>query len=118
MSGVGFTRPVRALYQAQDFLREKEKGRLCIDSRVLKKSPRRGPTLESTDVTQPVEAYAEACNHTLGGVLVQNGHPIRSESLKQSGAENSYTVFKKGTLVIVCSQKDMKLYSHGSTHVR
>ena len=70
LSGAGFTRPAKAPYKAQGFLRKEEKGRLGVDSRVLKQAPRRGPTLGSASVTLPVKAYAEACNHALSGVLL------------------------------------------------
>ena len=118
LSGAGFTRPAKAPYKAQDFLREEEKGRLGIDSCVLKQAPRRGPTLGSVSVTQPVEAYTEVCNHALSGVLLQNGHPIAFESQKKSATEGNYTVFEEETLAIVPSLRDGRQYSHRSTFIR
>ena len=90
LSCAGFTRPAKAPYKAQCFFREEEKGRLGVDNRALKQAPRRGPTLGSASVTLLVEAYSEACNHALSGVLLQNGHPIAFESQKKSATEGNY----------------------------
>ena len=67
LSGAGFTRPTKALYQAQDCLWKEEKGRLSVDSRVLKQAPRRGTILGSVSVTQPTKAYVEVRSHALSG---------------------------------------------------
>ena len=118
LSGARFTRCAKAPYKAQDFLREEEKGQLCVDNRVLKQAPRRGPTIESVSGTQPVEDYAEAYGPISGDVLMQNGYPVAAESQKQGTAEGSYTMFGKGTLATVHSLKDGRQHSQGSTHGR
>ena len=97
---------------------EEEKGRLGVNSRVLKQAPRRGPTLGSAIVTLPVETYAEACNHALSDVLLQNGHPIAFESQKKSATEGNYTVFEEEALAIAPSPRDGRQCSHRSTFVR
>ena len=107
LSCTGFTRLAKASYKAQGFLREEEKGRLGVNSRVLKQAPRRGPTLGSAIVTLPVETYAEACNHALSGVLLQNGHLISFESQKKSATKD-----------IATSLRDGRRCSHRSTFVR
>ena len=71
LSGAGSTRPARDPYQAQDFLRKEENGQLCVNNRVLKQAPRRGPTFESVSGTQPVEAYAKAYGPMSGGIEEQ-----------------------------------------------
>ena len=86
-----------------------------VDNRVLKQAPRRGPTLGSVSVTRPVETYAEACSHVLSGVLLQNRHPIASESQKKSATEGNHTVFDEETLAIAHSLRDGRLGSHRST---
>ena len=88
-----------------------------VDNHVLKQALRRGPTLGSVSVTQPVEAYAEACNHALSDVLLQNGHPIAFESQKKSATEGNYTVFEEETLAIAPSLRDGRQCSHRSTFV-
>ena len=118
LSGAGSTRPTRDPYQAQDFLRKEENGQLCVNNRVLKQAPRRGPTFESVSGTQPVEAYAKAYGPVSGGILMQNGHPVTAESQKQSAAEGSYTMFGKGMLTTIRSLKDGRQHSQGSTHGR
>ena len=69
-------------------------------------------------MTQPTKAYAEAFNHALSSVLVQNGHPIAFESQKKSATERNYTVFEEETFAIVHSLGDGRQYSHISTFVR
>ena len=116
---VGYSQgPANAPYKAQGFLCEEEKGRLGVDSRVLKQAPRRGPTPGSTGVTLPIEAYAEVCNHALSGILLQNGHPIVVESQKKSATEGNYTVFEEEALAIAPSPRDGRQCSHRSTFVR
>ena len=69
------------------------------------------------DVTQPVEAHVDAFNYTLGDVLVQNGHPIASESRKSSTAEKSYMVFEEETLATVHCLRVWQRYSWRSTYI-
>ena len=118
LSSAGFSRPAGAPYKAQGFLREEEKGRFSVDSRVLKQAPRRGPILGSVSVTQPVETYAEACSHALSGVLLQNRHPIEFENQKKSATEGNDTVFEEETLAIAHSLRDGRQGSHRLTLVK
>ena len=85
---------------------------------MLKQAPRRGPTLGSASVTQPTEAYAEACNHALSGGLLQNRHPIAFKSQKKSAKEGNYTVFEEEALAIAPSLRDGRQCSQRSTFVR
>ena len=89
-----------------------------VDNRVLKQAPRRGPTLGSASLTQPIEAYTEACSHALSGVLLQNRHLIASESQKKSATEGNHTVFEEETLAIAHGLRDGRQGSHRSTFVR
>ena len=57
---------------------------MCVNNRVLKQAPRRGPTVGSVSGTQPVEAYAKAYGLVSGGILMQNGHPVTADSQKKS----------------------------------
>ncbi|XP_031736960.1 uncharacterized protein LOC116402112 [Cucumis sativus] len=118
LSSAGFARPAGAPYKAQGFLREEENWRLCVNNRVLKQAPWRGPILGSVSMTQPVETYTEACSHALSGVLLQNRHPIAFESQKKSATEGNYTMFEEETLAIAHSLRDGRRGSHRLTFVK
>ena len=46
----------------------------------------RGPVLGLVDVTKPFEIETDASDFVLGGVLIQEGHPIAYESRKLNNA--------------------------------
>ena len=46
----------------------------------LKATMTRGPVLGLVDVTKPFEIETDASDFALGGVLIQEGHPIAYES--------------------------------------
>ena len=49
---------------------------------------------------------ADALDRALGGVLVQEGHPVAFESRKLNGAEQGYNMHEKEmTVVIHCPQQ-------------
>ncbi|KAL4018124.1 hypothetical protein IC575_021714 [Cucumis melo] len=48
----------------------------------LKQALMEGPLLRIADVTKPFEVETDASDYALGGVLLQNGHPIAYESRK------------------------------------
>ena len=98
LSSAEFSRPAGAPYKAQGFFHEEENWRLCVNNHVLKQAPRRGPTLGSMSVSQPVEADAEACSHALSGVLLQKGHPIAFESQKKSATEGNQACQANGPM--------------------
>ncbi|TYK23056.1 reverse transcriptase [Cucumis melo var. makuwa] len=51
-----------------------------------------GPLLGIADVTKPFEVETDASDYALGGVLLQNGHPIAYESRKLNAAERRFVV--------------------------
>ena len=61
----------------------------------------RGPVLGLVDVTKPFEIEADASDFALGGVLIQEGHPITYESRKLNDAERRYTISGKEMLAVV-----------------
>ncbi|KAA0054053.1 reverse transcriptase [Cucumis melo var. makuwa] len=66
----------------------------------LKQAMMEGTLLGIADVTKPFEVETDASDYALGGVLLQNGHPIAYESRKLNAAERRYTVFEKEMLAI------------------
>ncbi|TYK07217.1 polyprotein [Cucumis melo var. makuwa] len=73
----------------------------------LKQAMMEGPVLGIANVTKPFEVETDASDYALGGVLLQNGHPITYESRKVKAVEKRYTVFEKEMLVVVhCLRKD------------
>ena len=61
----------------------------------LKETMTRGHVLELVDVSKPFEIKTDASNFALGGVLIQEGHPIAYESQKLNDVERRYTISKK-----------------------
>ena len=67
----------------------------------LKTTMTRGPILGLVDVSKPFEVEKDASNFALGGVLIQEGHPIAYKSRKLNDAERRYTVSENEMLVVV-----------------
>jgi len=77
----------------------------------------RGPVLGLVDVTKPFEVETDASDFALGGVLIQEGHPIAYESRKLNIAERSYTVSEKEMLAVVHCLRVWRQYLLGSRFV-
>ncbi|KAA0060093.1 uncharacterized protein E6C27_scaffold39G00090 [Cucumis melo var. makuwa] len=58
----------------------------------LKQAMMEGPLLGIADVTKPFEVETDASDYALGGVLLQNGHPIAYEIRKLNAAERRDTL--------------------------
>ena len=67
----------------------------------LKATMTRGFVLGLVDVTKPFEIETDASDFALGGVLIQEGHPIVYESRKLNDAERRYTISEKEMLAVV-----------------
>ncbi|TYK15859.1 reverse transcriptase [Cucumis melo var. makuwa] len=76
-----------------------------------------GPLLGIADVTKPFEVETDASDYALGGVLLQNGHPIAYESQKLNVAERRYTVSEKDMLAVVHCLRAWRQYLLGSSFV-
>lgn len=57
--------------------------------------------LRITNVTLPFEVKTNASDSALGGVLLQDGHPIAYESRKLNEVERRYATSEKEMLVVV-----------------
>jgi len=83
----------------------------------LKATMTRGPVLGLVDVTKPFEVETDASDYALGGVLLQDGHPIAYESRKLNSAERRYTVSEKEMLAVVHCLRVWRQYLLGSCFV-
>ena len=59
------------------------------------------PVLAFLDHTKPFEVQTDASDFAIGGVLMQEGHPIAFESRKLNDTECRYTVQEKETTTII-----------------
>nr|GEU48103.1 hypothetical protein [Tanacetum cinerariifolium] len=58
----------------------------------LKKAVMEEPMLRLSDVTMHFELYMDASDFAIGGVIMQDGHPITFESRKLNETERKYTM--------------------------
>jgi len=69
----------------------------------LKKAVTEEPILSLPNLSRPFELYADASDLAIGGVLMQEGHPIAFESRKLNDTKRRYIVQEKEiTAVIHC----------------
>ncbi|GJR65635.1 putative nucleotidyltransferase, ribonuclease H [Tanacetum coccineum] len=73
--------------------------------------------LRLPDVTMPFELHMDASNFSIGGVLMQDGHPIAFESRKLNETERKYTVQEKEMTEIVHCLRIWRHYLLGSRFV-
>ena len=72
----------------------------------LKQAISKEPVLHLPNLDLPFEVKTDASNKALGGVLVQEGHPVAFESWKLNGAEQRYSTHEKEmTAVVHCLQQ-------------
>nr|GEW28756.1 hypothetical protein [Tanacetum cinerariifolium] len=67
----------------------------------LKKAVMEEPVLRLPDVTMPFKLHTDASDFAIGGVLMQDGHPIAFESRKLNETERKYTVQEKEITAVV-----------------
>ena len=75
------------------------------------------PVLALPDVSRPFEVQTDASDFALGGVLLQEGHPVAYESHKLSEAERRYTAQEKEMLAVVHCLRVWRHYLLGSKFV-
>ena len=75
------------------------------------------PVLKLPDCRQPFEVQTDASDFAIGGVLLQEGHPIAFESRKLNDAERRYTVHEREMLAVVHCLRTWRHYLLGSQFV-
>jgi hypothetical protein len=67
----------------------------------LKRAVTSAPVLKLPDFERPFEVHTDASDRAIGGVLVQEGHPVAFESRKLNEAEQRYSTHEKEMTVVV-----------------
>jgi hypothetical protein len=67
----------------------------------LKQLLTEAPLLRTPDVSKTYRVVTDASDIGLGGVLLQEGHPIAYESRKLNSAEQNYTTTEREMLAVV-----------------
>ncbi|KAH9750077.1 Endonuclease [Citrus sinensis] len=80
----------------------------------LKKAISEEPVLALPDHTKPFEVQTDASDFAIGGVLMQEGHPIAFESRKLNDTERRYTVQEKEMTTIIHCLRVWRHYLLGS----
>ena len=75
------------------------------------------PVLALPDHTKPFEVHTDASDFAIGGVLMQEGHPIAYESRKLNDTERRYTVQEKEMTAIVHCLRVWRHYLLGAPFV-
>ncbi|MCF8704065.1 hypothetical protein L3055_11050, partial [Corynebacterium sp. MC-02] len=83
----------------------------------LKAAMSKEPVLALPDFSRPFEVHTDASDFAIGGVLMQNRHPIAYESRKLNETERRYTVQEKEMTAIVHCLRTWRHYLLGSKFV-
>ncbi|KAL0451696.1 UNVERIFIED_CONTAM: Transposon Tf2-11 polyprotein [Sesamum latifolium] len=75
------------------------------------------PVLALPDMSKPFVVETDASDFALGGVLVQDGHPVAFESRKLKDVERRYSVHEKELLAVVHCLRLWRHYLLGSLFV-
>ncbi|CAN1260507.1 Transposon Ty3-I Gag-Pol polyprotein [Linum perenne] len=83
----------------------------------LKGAMSKEPVLALPDPTKPYEVQTDASDFAIGGVLMQEGHPIAFESRKLNDTERRYTVQEKEMIAVVHCLRVWRHYLLGAHFV-
>ncbi|KAL6322886.1 hypothetical protein AAG906_021020 [Vitis piasezkii] len=80
----------------------------------LKEAISTEPILRLPDLDLPFEVQIDASDRALGGVLVQEGHPVAFESRKLNNAEQRYSTHENEMTIVVHCLQQWRHYLLGS----
>ncbi|KAL9259847.1 Retrovirus-related Pol polyprotein from transposon 17.6-like protein [Drosera capensis] len=83
----------------------------------LKKAVSSEPVFNLADHSKPFEVHTDVSDFAIGGVLMQEGHPIAFESRKLNDTERRYSVHEKEMTVVVHCLLTWRHYLLGSKFV-
>ncbi|KAL2251721.1 UNVERIFIED_CONTAM: Gag-Pol polyprotein [Sesamum indicum] len=83
----------------------------------LKRAMVTDPVLALPDMLKPFMVETDASNFSLGGVLMQDGHPVAFESRKLKDAERRYSMHEKELMAVVHCVRLWRHYLLGSPFV-
>ncbi|KAJ7968029.1 Retrotransposon protein, putative, Ty3-gypsy subclass [Quillaja saponaria] len=75
------------------------------------------PVLVLPDISKPFEVQTDVSDYALGGVLLQENHPVAYESHKLSQAEMRYTAHEKEMLAVIHCLRVCRHYLLGSKFI-
>ncbi|KAK3022848.1 hypothetical protein RJ639_046993 [Escallonia herrerae] len=83
----------------------------------MKQAMSEDPVLALPYVSKSFEVHTDASDFALGGVLMQEGHPVAYESRKLKEAERRYTTHEKELLAVVHCLRIWRHYLLGSSFI-
>lgn len=73
--------------------------------------------LSLPDFEKPFEVHTDASDKAIGGVLIQEGHPVTYESQKLKDVEQSYTTHEKEMIAVIHCLEVWRHYLLGTKFV-
>ena len=70
------------------------------------------------DKQENFEVVADASNHSIGAVLLQDGHPVAFESRKLTSAERNYHAYEREALAVLHALKVWQCYLEGVSNFK
>jgi hypothetical protein len=68
------------------------------------------PVLAIADPSKPYQVVADASKYDIGGILLQDGHPVAYESRKLKPAEQNYATHERETLAVIHCLRTWRCY--------